>query len=106
MGRPCWICGSLKSTREHVWPKWLREIAASDIGVYRSGITTDADGWRVWNGASFTHTARVLCQACNSRLGELEGKVAQVLPTLVGGQTVRITAEAQAAIAQWFYKTG
>ncbi len=106
MGRPCWICGSAKSTREHVWPKWLRKIATSEVGSYRIGVTNDPSGWQVRTGAAFTHTSRVLCGDCNGRLSDLEGRVAQVLPRLVGGATTRLTAFEQEILAQWFYKTG
>lgn len=106
MGRPCWICGASKSTREHVWPKWLRKIATSDVGTYRIGVTSDPGGWQVRTGTAFTHTSRVLCSDCNSRLSALEGRVALVLPRLVGGSAVRLTASEQELLAQWFYKTG
>lgn len=106
MRRPCWICRAPNSTEEHVWPEWLQKIATSPVGKYRVGVTIDPAGWREWTGAAFEHTSRVLCDQCNHRLGELEGQVAQLIPTMVRGQSIRLAIAEQEMLAQWMYKTG
>lgn len=107
MGRPCWICGAPDGTEEHVWPEWLKKIATSPVGKTRFGIVGDPSTWHEWTGGAFEHTSRVLCKRCNRRLGELEeGPVAQLIPAMVGGQSMRLSGADQEMLAQWMYKTG
>lgn len=106
MPRACLICGSTPATEEHVWAKWLKKITRHETGKYQMGITTDPDGWREWTGASFEHTARVLCERCNHRLGELDGRVRPVVEGLILGTATSVNSTEQAELAQWLYKTG
>jgi hypothetical protein len=70
------------------------------------GVTPDPASWREWRGASFEHTARVLCKPCNTRLGELEGLVGPVVDRLLTRASSSITPAEQKELAQWLYKTG
>ena len=106
MGRPCWICGAPDSTKEHVWPEWLQNITSSPTLNYRIGVSHDPTTWRQWTGAAFEHTSRVLCDVCNGVLGDLEGKVAQLIPRMVKAESIRLGSVEQKLLAQWFYKTG
>jgi len=106
MGRPCWICGAADSTKEHVWPEWLQKLTSTAMLKYRIGVSHDPASWRQWTGAAFEHTARVLCEACNRMLAELEGKVAHLIPAMVHGDHMRLGSAEQDLLAQWFYKTG
>lgn len=106
MGRPCWVCGAPDSTKEHVWPEWLQKVISTALLDYRVGVSHDPTSWRQWTGAAFQHTSRVLCDVCNGTLGELEGKVAQLIPQMVNGESVRLGSVEQTLLAQWFYKTG
>lgn len=73
---------------------------------YRIGVSHDPTSWRQWTGAAFTHTSRVLCDGCNGMLGDLEGRVAQLIPAMVSGEPLRLSSVEQALLAHWFYKTG
>ncbi|HKW69725.1 MAG TPA: hypothetical protein VJP81_04005 [Candidatus Dormibacteraeota bacterium] len=70
------------------------------------GIADDQSTWREWNGATFEHTARVLCKPCNSRLGELEGRVRPIAEDLIASRATSIDADHQPILASWLYKTG
>jgi hypothetical protein len=70
------------------------------------GVTSDPANWREWTGATFEHTARVLCERCNERLGELEGHVGPVVERLLTRVDTSITPAQQKELAQWLYKTG
>src|SRR6267143_5897391 len=99
MGRPCWICGSPDSTREHVWPNWMKQIASGPRGRYVVGLGDDEADWRKWEGAPFELTARVLCGSCNSRLGQLERQVKQLILAIVGRGDIRLYVRDQAILA-------
>jgi hypothetical protein len=93
-------------TQEHVWPEWLKDIASGPVGDYKVGNTGDPGGWRQWRGASFSHTAGILCEACNHRLGALEGQVKPIVLRLLDGRATSVEAAEQSVLAQWLYKTG
>jgi hypothetical protein len=104
--RSCWICGAIPASEEHVWAKWLKRITRHPIGKYQIGVTSDPENWREWTGATFEHTARVLCRRCNQRLGELEGYVRPIVDRLLSGADTSIAPAEQKALAHWLYKTG
>jgi hypothetical protein len=105
-GRACWICGRTPATAEHVWPKWLKRISAHETSSYKMGITDDAATLREWKSGTFEHTARVLCETCNHRLGELESEVRPIVEALLAGTASSIHPDDQRTLAAWLYKTG
>jgi hypothetical protein len=109
MSRECWICGATPATREHVWAKWLKQRANSDVGRFQMGITTEPpETWRAWTGGSFEHTSRVLCKACNNGLSDLEANMGFLfdrLVKLVSGDSTWIDPTSQVLLARWLYKT-
>ena len=107
-GRPraCVICRGTPATREHVWPKWLKKISASEIGNYTMGVATNPENWREWTGAPFEHTSRVLCSRCNHRLSGLEGRIRPIIERLLTPGGTTISPNEQTQLGQWLYKTG
>ncbi len=48
----CVFCGGGPVTKEHVLPKWLRDLVPDTRGNYLIGITDDPDqqqGWSAWD---------------------------------------------------------
>lgn len=104
MARACIFCGTRPTTREHVYPRWIRDALPIAAARYR---TSDAEGNRLWEQATFDIEARVVCKACNTGwMSDLEGEVKPLLAdAMMYGADLTMTEGQQRTIALWAIKT-
>ena len=96
-------------TREHIWGEWIKAFvppAANKHGYQR--IAVPRPGERVPEqpqiraGNPVGATVPVVCTPCNSGwMSRLQERAKPYLIPLFDGQDVRLSADAQTAIAQW-----
>jgi hypothetical protein len=103
MASVCVFCGRGPTTKEHVYPAWLRD-AMPIAGLYR---TTDANGQPLWEQGTFDIQAKVACATCNSGwMSDLEGACGALLVNpMLYGSGVTLNVEQQRSVALWAIKT-
>jgi hypothetical protein len=111
----CQWCGARPVNREHLIPRWLRDLLDAEFGdedgdgIDISAEMADQGGIR----SGRTHSApdaelvvKAVCQRCNSGwMADLEGQVGPMLGALVRGDEVALDEVQQADIAWWAAKT-
>lgn len=109
----CEWCGRRPLTREHLIPRWLRDLLharwGDEFGLDISIEVSNEHG--VTGGRS--HAAplpemvvKAVCTNCNSGwMAELESAVRPVLSRMVTGESVHLDERAQADLARWAAKT-
>jgi hypothetical protein len=106
---PCVFCGFPKTTNEHVFPKWLRDVFPGRAVHYSEPPPGDDGEIREWRAGAINHKANVVCQKeCNGGwMSRLEGAARpHVEPLITGaGRGRSLDAEARRLIAFWALKT-
>lgn len=118
MASACLFCGlpftrapyNRQRSKEHAYPKWLEEYAPG--GNFRAALSSKpadptitehfvAEHW-------YDQTVKGICVGCNTGWMEqhLEAPVRPVLIPLLQGDRPLITADDQAILARWAWKTG
>ncbi len=112
--RACEFCGndSIKITKEHVFPTWLRELFKPGkiaLSNYQTVLpeTTQTRSF-VKSGTDMGIEVREVCKACNDGwMSDLESAAKDVLtPMIVKSAITRpVSADDQKLIARWVVKT-
>jgi hypothetical protein len=107
--RRCILCGSPGATEEHILAEWTKKYLPSQ-GTYELVRTGIGGTHRKTAGQLAMVKPRILCRACNERLGreveeraEAAGLGLMIKPS-DGTTTYRLTVEDQRAIATWATK--
>lgn len=102
----CVFCGARPTTREHVYPKWLRTVL-SEPGEVRT-ITQIAEGdvRTRRTEIAFDVTVRAVCAGCNSGwMSRLELLLQPTLTPLLKGHAAALDQSQQQSVASWVFKT-
>jgi hypothetical protein len=106
---PCIFCGSTgKRSREHVFPRWLRELfpEAADGDYVRRNVTWNSDRRHERPGRAFDIVVRDVCVACNTGwMHRLETEAQPVLTPMLKDEPRVLTATEQHIAATWATKT-
>jgi hypothetical protein len=102
---PCVYCGATRTTKEHVWPKWLRKI----LPDYTKTTYTHQRGDeppRVWEDVAAAITVGVVCGDCNHGwMNDLENAARPLLEPMIAGRRTTLDKPEQRALAAWGIKT-
>jgi hypothetical protein len=104
MARACMFCGGRPTTREHVYPRWIRDALPIASARYR---TSDAEGNPLWEQRTFDIEAKVVCADCNTGwMSDLEAETKPLLANpMMYGSDLAMSATQQRTIALWAMKT-
>lgn len=113
----CAFCGAAGSSREHVWPQWIRKHAYEVVGVdhdnvarywttmQRPGQATVKLSKKVGNGR-LSLVGRHVCKQCNEGwMSSLEMRVAPLLRPMIEGEPTEIGPEGVRVLRAWATKT-
>jgi hypothetical protein len=117
MLKVCEYCGRAGSSREHVWPRWVREHALLTMGVEDVAVQ-DYVGHKeqrgrpreklAWRGghSRLSLTIRDVCAECNTGwMSRLEQDVRPVLQPMIEGKSVAIDSQQSSHLQAWAAKT-
>jgi hypothetical protein len=100
----CVFCGEKKTTKEHVWPRWIRQ-ELPDIMDTNYTFQRGNDPPRVWKGPAASVTVRAVCAACNNGwMSKLETAAKPLLVRMIRGQRTPLDQPAQRTLAAWALK--
>ncbi len=102
--RSCMFCSGKASTKEDVWPNWLRSRFRSEaarIFAEREGVHLGS--WRPGNAGL---QVKRVCRACNNGwMSRLETEAKPLVESFLDEQRTSIPPPAQSTIAVWAIKT-
>lgn len=116
----CIFCGRRPLTKEHAWPRWLRDrVPATDDGRYPVSDTTKGllQYERSWASTEPTSaTVKVVCgsgadtsdlvDACNDGwMSKLESAARPILTPMIDGEAATLSLGEQQILAAWAVKT-
>lgn len=117
----CVFCGRRATSREHVWPKWLREHITADRKevLFAAGGLSHRHGHRIdlysWQDQDIELQVGGICRSPKGKSGgcndgwmeELESATRPVLAPLVSGEKSddSLSAAEQGLLARWAWKT-
>lgn len=106
MARVCIFCRGRPTTREHIFPRWLRDALPGLVHAERFRIS-DAEGNQLWEQATFDIQARVVCRTCNNGwMSDLEAICGPLLvDPMLYGSGLALHASRQRTVALWAIKT-
>jgi hypothetical protein len=116
MARTCVFCGATPLSREHVFPRWLRDVLpeqeprrGQDFAIVTgdsvNAMDLPVETREVREVFTETKVARV-CRSCNHGwMNELEGAARDALTMLIQGRRGRIGQEKVKTLATWVAKT-
>src|SRR6266571_4366584 len=103
--RECVFCGARANSREHAWPRWLRQsypnvaqmrivaLAGQSRRVGGKPELTVADR-RSYQGAPFDIRVRQVCSVCNGGwMSDLEMNVRPFLEVMLRGERLTLDVE-------------
>lgn len=114
--RVCAFCGNAPTTKEHIFPFWLREA----VGGGGSATHLRADGRdpglavgevltydHSWSADDVDVVVRVVCASCNSEwMNELDHEVESLIVPLIRSDVLSISDEQRMLLARWATKIG
>lgn len=104
MASRCVFCDDKPTTKEHVYPKWLRKVVTGDRFI--TVLETNAGRKERCPKVGFDLTENAVCQTCNSGwMSELENEVLRLLTPMIGGESRKLDAREQCTVATWVHKT-
>lgn len=95
-------------TKEHVWPKWLRDVILSDARGAGRHVWADAEGKpeRVARLPLASVQVKRVCATCNQGwMGDLEAAARPLLTRPIQGDPVTLRGDSLLTAATWAYKT-
>lgn len=106
MASHCIFCNASPTTKEHVFPKWLKPYITQPGDVAEMRSTTTDGKTRTWRGQPFSHTSRAVCARCNNEwMSRLETSVKGPVSSLVQGRKLTLDPFTQIPVASWVFKT-
>lgn len=105
MPRRCIFCGAHSTTREHVWPDWLRRKLSVEEAVRHTNVLErggEVGELRAFDDRPYKLTAKVVCAGCNSGwMGRFEEDAKSILDGMVDRRGRELHAGGQAQLARW-----
>lgn len=104
-GRSCIFCGARPTTREHVWPDWLRRRLGEEETMGHTGLLElggEVSELFSYDDKPYKTTANVVCAACNNGwMSRGEEAARPYLAGMVEGRGRELHAGGQAELARW-----
>lgn len=101
----CVFCGVAPPlTKEHVWPKWLRDVLTSSAKFPHRHTTTVAGvPEKKWQAPPFSMQLQAVCASCNNNwMANIEGTAKPILIPMIGrGERRDLTVDDQRILARW-----
>lgn len=106
----CVFCENTGLTKQHIWPKWLKEINQPEVTSHTQVLAnTDhrnpaapTPEVRRRQGHSGTRTARKVCKTCNNGwIERLEERVRGPVTKLMQGEPITLDLDTQRLLAAW-----
>jgi hypothetical protein len=103
----CIFCGGRPLSKEHIWPKWLRQYLSFDDDTYKSMTATihrnGRDEVEKKHGGDLRgRGVRCVCISCNSGwMSALQVKAKPVVESMLDGRHVVLNTSEQSAFAAW-----
>lgn len=104
----CVFCGATdrKMSKEHVWPKWIRELVPDDVrAADHTYVFEDSERGefrRVSKQPIFNLTVRGVCEPCNNDwMNRTEESAARYISGILQGRGRQLHKEGQTALARW-----
>lgn len=116
MLKECIFCGKSPTTREHMWPQWMRSLVPEDrrytvhetsrLSIISDGnLIADVKGLlnsRRRNGGISSQWLKVVCKRCNETwMSRLQTGAQPYLTPLIEGNWQRLSKRARRALATW-----
>ncbi|MGH9199317.1 MAG: hypothetical protein ACRD1T_26755, partial [Acidimicrobiia bacterium] len=102
------FCGAKPLTKEHMLPKWLRDLLGSNQLMHRHGVEGPEQTYErsEWEATPASQTLKLLCSDCNNNWGgSIEAAAKPILLPMIRGEETRLTREKQAVVSLWMAKT-
>jgi hypothetical protein len=104
MASRCVFCGAKPTTKEHIYPKWLRKVVTGDSFI--TVLETKAGRKVKRPQVGFDLTVNAVCRTCNSGwMSTLENTARPVLTAMIRGEPCVLDAHDQRLVATWVHKT-
>lgn len=101
MKNQCLFCQKTSLTKEHVFPKWLREHYPNETVINEFTSTK-----KQWITQPFDHQAKVVCKDCNEGwMSELEVKFRPIFNEMIALEKLELSDLKQSIISFWAQKT-
>lgn len=105
MVRTCIFCGGRPTTREHVWPEWLRRKLGGEETMRHTALLERggevAEQW-AFDDRPYKLTAKVVCAECNGGwMSQLEEAAKAILAGMIERRGRELHAGGQAELAKW-----
>ena len=113
----CIYCGERGSSREHVWPQWLRKHASTVmkispanfqtyLGTQESVIAAPVHNWRKEGHSRLSLTIQHPCEECNTGwMHDLEDAAIPILKPMIEGKKTRLSKPEVKIVRAWATKT-
>lgn len=105
MARSCIFCGARPTTREHVWPAWLRRRLVSESTMQHTGLLElrgEVTELYSYDDKPYKATANVVCAACNNGwMSRSEEAAKSYLAGMVEGRGRELHEGGQLHLARW-----
>lgn len=105
MPRTCVFCGRSPTTKEHVWPSWLRKHLGIRENLPHTHLIERHGEWSdsfAWNSRPYTLTAKAVCTRCNNEwMSRLEENARRYLIGMTVGRGRQLHREGQQALGTW-----
>ncbi|MGX1112958.1 hypothetical protein ACSSVW_002365 [Pseudoalteromonas sp. MBR-15] len=97
----CIFCGKppQNKNKEHIFPQWLLKLTGYDKGKASVGSNWKTGEEFIFNMKAYTFPS---CTSCNTKFGEIEGKIKPIIEMLMKDQDV--TATDLELLLDWFDK--
>lgn len=107
VSKPCLFCGVRSPlSKEHVLPDWLSRIGLDMTPVTQAAGRILGSPHLQWTAPPFTQTVRAVCKPCNTGwMSTIETAAKRAAEPLIHGRSVHLTAEDQAILSVWAFKT-
>jgi hypothetical protein len=117
MSNICVYCGEPGSSKEHVWPQWVRKHAATVmkispenfqtyLGTRSSVVAPPVQSWRKEGHSRLSLTIQHPCGKCNTGwMHDLEDAAIPVLKPMIEGKKTRLSEREVKIVRAWATKT-
>lgn len=104
--RTCIFCNGGPMTKEHAWPRWIRELYPGNESWSHELLDQDGNVLRGRKSDSIDVEVRRVCKQCNNGWMSSLESIAPLLTRLARGESTELTATEQGKLARWLVKTG
>jgi hypothetical protein len=114
--RACVFCGATPTTKEHIFPFWLREAVGGGGPTTHLRIDGRGRGPALGEALTYDHSwtaedadvaVRVVCASCNNEwMNDLDHEVEPLIVPLIRNHDPSISDEQRTLLARWVTKIG